>query len=129
MQLSQKLISQPNLRRCLLVLGAAYALTGAAADAQNFDQGKSATKLFADNCTECHANARGLAGGRSPQALFQFLQEHYVSNTSSAGQLASYLASVDIHRRARPRPGAAKPSRPATSRPPVRSAKPAASTL
>jgi len=33
---------------------------GGAAQAQNIDQGKSATRLFADSCATCHHNPRVL---------------------------------------------------------------------
>jgi len=93
-----------------LVIGAILALIGSAADAQNLDSGKSATKLFADSCATCHRSARGLAKGRFRLTLFLFLQEHYASNSSSAWALASYLESVDSPQRGRSRDGAAKPS-------------------
>lgn len=109
MQLSQKLMSQPRLRCYLLVLGAVGALAGSAADAQNLDQGKSATRLFADSCAECHRSAPSLARGRSRVQLFQFLQEHYATSSNTAGELASYLASVDTRRSGRPRPTSRSP--------------------
>jgi hypothetical protein len=117
-QRSHKFISQPGLRRCWLVLGAVYALAGSAAHAQNLDQGKSATRLFADSCATCHRGAPGLARGRSRAALFQFLQEHYATSSNTAAELATYLASVDIKRGGRSRATSGKPPRPATSRPP-----------
>jgi len=114
---------QPKLRRGLFVLGAIYALTGAAAHAQNLDQGKSAVQLFADSCATCHRGARGLAKGRFRPALFLFLKDHYASNSSTAWELASYLAAVDTPQSDRSRAAAAKPSRPAkprsSSHPPV----------
>jgi hypothetical protein len=116
-------MSQSGLRRFLLVLGAVYALAGSAAQAQNLDQGKSATQLFADSCTTCHRSAPGLAGGRSRSALFQFLQEHYATSSNTAAELAGYLAAVDIKRSGRSRASAGRRPRPATPRPP----KPAAS--
>jgi hypothetical protein len=109
--LSSKLMSQPGLRS-LLVFGALCALGGAAANAQNLDQGKSATQLFNDSCTTCHRNAGGLAKGRSRGALLQFLQEHYSSSSATAAELASYLASVDRPQGGRSRPAAGNPPRP-----------------
>ena len=93
-----------------LVIGAILASIGSAAHAQNLDQGKSAAKLFADNCTTCHRSARGLAKGRFHLTLYLFLQEHYASNSSSAWALTSYLESVDSPPRGRSRDAAAKPS-------------------
>jgi hypothetical protein len=110
-QLSQKFMPQPKLRRSLLVLGAVCALAGSAAHAQNLDQGKSATHLFADSCATCHRSAPGLARGRSRAALFQFLQQHYATSSNTAAELASYLAAVDIKRSGRSRTNAGKPPR------------------
>jgi hypothetical protein len=104
-----------KLWRWLLVLGAVYVLTGAAAQAQNLDQGKSATRLFSDSCATCHRSARGLAGGRFRLTLFMFLQDHYSSNSSTAWALTSYLESVDSPPRGRPRAAATKPAPAASS--------------
>jgi mono/diheme cytochrome c family protein len=111
-------MSQPTLRRCLLVLGAVYALVGSAAHAQNLDQGKSATRLFADSCATCHRSAPALAKGRSRTQLFQFLQEHYATSANTAAELTNYLASVDTRRGRRPRANTGTP--PATHRSPIR---------
>ena len=78
-----------------LALGAIAALAGEVVHAQNLDQGKSATRLFADNCASCHRNARGLAKGRFRVTLYLLLQNHYATNASSAWALASYLESVE----------------------------------
>jgi mono/diheme cytochrome c family protein len=110
-----------NLRRCLLAVGAIAVLTGQAAQAQNIDQGKSATRLFADSCATCHRNPRGLAKGRFRLTLYMFLQQHYAANSSSAWALTSYLESVDTPPRGRSKTGAAKPHGPSRSslRPPA----------
>jgi mono/diheme cytochrome c family protein len=84
-----------KLGRCLLALGAIAVLTGSAAQAENLDEGKSGARLFADSCVTCHRSARGLAKGRFSLTLYLFLQQHYVSNTSAAKELTSYLESVD----------------------------------
>jgi mono/diheme cytochrome c family protein len=123
-RLSHTFMRQPKLRRCLFVLGAVYVLAGSAAHAQNLDQGKSATHLFADSCATCHRSAPGLARGRSRSQLFQFLREHYATSSNTAAELASYLASVDTRRSGRSRGTAGKPPRPATSRSPIRPPKP-----
>jgi mono/diheme cytochrome c family protein len=117
-QLLQDSMSQPTLRRCLLVLGAIYALAGSAAHAQNLDQGKSATRLFADSCATCHRSAPALAKGRSRTQLFQFLQEHYATSANTAAELTNYLASVDTRRGRRPRAATGTPA--ATRRSPIR---------
>ena len=98
------------MRRSLLALGVISVLIGGPAHAQNLDQGKSATRLFADGCATCHRSARGLAKGRFSLTLYLFLQKHYASNSSSAWTLTSYLESVDSPQRCRSRAAAAKPS-------------------
>src|SRR5476651_2526209 len=98
------------MRRSLLALGVISVLIGGPAHAQNLDQGKSATRLFADSCATCHRSARGLAKGRFSLTLYLFLQKHYASNSSSAWTLTSYLESVDSPQRGRSRAAAAKPS-------------------
>jgi hypothetical protein len=114
MQAASKLKSLS--RRCgLLALGAIHMFIGANAFAQNLDQGKSAVRLFADSCVTCHRNARGLAKGRYRVTLFMFLQEHYASNSGTAWELASYLASVDTPQRGRSRTATANSSAPAGS--------------
>jgi len=121
-QVASEFMSLQKLWRSLLALGAISVLIGGAAHAQNLDQGKPAAKLFADGCTTCHRSARGLAKDRFSLTLFLFLQKHYVSNSSSAWALTSYLESVDSAQRGQSRAAAAKPSPPATrtSRSPIR---------
>jgi mono/diheme cytochrome c family protein len=94
------------------VVGVAVLLAGAAARAQNLDEGKSGGRLFADSCSSCHRSARGLTKGRFRLTLYLFLQQHYASNSGSAWELASYLESVDEAPRGRSRTAAA-------SRPPA----------
>jgi mono/diheme cytochrome c family protein len=120
-QQSSKFMAQRKLRWGWLVLGAMVALIGTLLDAtgaqaQNLDQGKSATRLFADSCATCHRSPRGLAKGRSRSTLFAFLNEHYSTSSDTAGELASYLASVDTPQSSRSRAAAGKPSRPAKPR-------------
>lgn len=121
MQRSSKFRSQPALRRYLLALGTAVALTGpllatTAAQAQNLDQGKTAPRLFADTCSACHRSPRGLAKGRYRFTLMMFLKEHYSTSSNTASELADYLASVDVPQGGPPRAGAGKPRKP---RPPA----------
>jgi mono/diheme cytochrome c family protein len=110
--------------RSLLAIGIISVLAGGVAHAQNLDEGKSVTRLFADSCATCHRSARGLAKGRFRLTLFLFLQEHYASNSSSAWALSSYLESVDGPQRgpsraaAKPSPAAASTSR-SSIRPPA----------
>jgi hypothetical protein len=91
----------PTKARCgLLVLAAMAGLGASVALAQNLDQGKSASKLFAEGCAACHRSPRGLAKERFKVTLYLFLQKHYSTNSSSAWALASYLESVDSGKRA-----------------------------
>jgi hypothetical protein len=119
------LTSLQELGRALVALGIIAVLTGTAATAQNLDQGKSAPKLFADGCAECHRSPRGLAKGRFKFTLSLFLKEHYTSGPDSASALASYLEAVDSNQRG-PSLAAAKPSRSAagTSRSSLRPPQP-----
>jgi len=107
-----------------LALGAVAVLGSTAGYAQNLDQGKSATRLFADNCASCHRSARGLAKGRFRLTLYLFLQNHYATNASSAWTLASYLESVEGPQRpsgagAAPRSRARTPESRFSLRPPM----------
>src|SRR3954447_12765547 len=99
-----------HLRVIVLALGAIAALADEVVHAQNLDQSKSATRIFADNCATCHRSARGLARGRFRVTLYLFLQQHYASNASSAWALASYLESVEGPQRDGSHAGTAKPS-------------------
>jgi len=122
MEGASRLILRRKPRLGLLTLGAIVVLSGGAAQAQNIDQGKSATRLFADSCATCHHNPRGLAKGRFRLTLYMFLQQHYAANSNSAWALTSYLESVDTPPpRGRSRTGAAKPHGPSRSslRPPA----------
>ena len=67
----------------------------ASAQAQNLDQDKSAAKLFATTCANCHRSARGLAKGRFSITLWYYLQQHYTSSSATARTLTAYLQSVD----------------------------------
>jgi mono/diheme cytochrome c family protein len=119
MQFSSKLLQQPKLGRCLIAFGAVCALLGPAALAQNIDEGKSAQRLFADTCVNCHRSANGLAKGRFRPTLFLFLQDHYTASKSEAWELSSYLAAVDTPPGARSKK--AKQTK-ASKRPPAPSA-------
>jgi mono/diheme cytochrome c family protein len=99
----------------LLIVAAIVALSGPAAVAQNLDQNKPASKLFADSCAACHRSARGLAKGRFRLTLYMFLQDHYASNSSSAWALTNYLDSLDGGKRGPPR-ATAKPKAATTAR-------------
>jgi mono/diheme cytochrome c family protein len=119
MKPSPKLLTWPALGGSLLVLAALYSWSGGAARAQNIDAGKSAPRLFADSCVNCHRNPKGLARGRFRPTLFLFLQDHYTASTGAAWELASYLAAVDTPPRGRPKTSASHPTT-ATHRSPIR---------
>jgi len=97
-----------RLGQGLVALGVSALLVAAAARAENLDQGKSGAKLFADTCATCHRSARGLAKGRFSVTLYLYLQQHYVSNGTSAWALTSYLESLDDAPRSRSRTAAKK---------------------
>lgn len=114
MQVTSEITWRRTLRRqrlaLVLALGAIAGLAGEAVHAQNLDEGKSAPRIFADNCASCHRSPRGLTKGRFRLTLYLFLQQHYASNSMSAWALASYLDSVEGPQRRPPRAGTAKPS-------------------
>ena len=117
-----KRLPQPKLGRRLLFLASLCSLSGPAALAQNIDEGKSAPRLFADTCVNCHRSPNGLAKGRYRPTLFMFLQDHYTSSSATAWELSSYLASLDTPPGRRTK--GAKPSttgtRASSTRPPAR---------
>jgi hypothetical protein len=109
----------PTKARCgLLVLAFMAALSGPAV-AQNLDQGKPASKLFAEGCASCHRSPRGLTKGRFHLTLYLFLQKHYSTGASSAWALTSYLESIDSEKRAAAKPQAASAKSRSSMRPPA----------
>jgi mono/diheme cytochrome c family protein len=124
MKVASERMGLRRLRLGLLAFGAIAVLSGGAAHAQNIDQGKSAPKLFADSCAVCHRSARGLAKGRFRLTLYFFLQKHYASGSTSAWELTSYLESVDVAKRGKPRAGAPKPAAARASRSSMRPPRP-----
>jgi mono/diheme cytochrome c family protein len=94
-----------------LVLGLLVVFTCGAARGEDIDQGKSAQQLFASSCAACHKSARGLTK-RGYLSLYMFLGDHYVTNSSSAWALTSYLESVDDAPRGRPQGATKKPAKP-----------------
>jgi mono/diheme cytochrome c family protein len=113
---SLNFLPRPKLCQSLLVLASLCALA-APAQAQNIDEGKSATQLYAATCSACHKNPSALAKGRFRATLASFLQDHYTTGMGEAWALAGYLASVDAG------PPRAKPKQ-ARKRPPASSAQP-----
>ena len=61
---------------------------------ENLSAGKTPAQLFASDCAACHRSPAGLAKGRGPGQIANFLIEHYTSSRQSAGLLGSYVASV-----------------------------------
>jgi hypothetical protein len=116
-------MSLPKPWRWLCLLGAVGlgAVLTCPASAQNLDAGKSAPRLFADSCAECHRSAHGLAKGRISLTLYLFLKDHYSSGSGAAWALTSYLESVDGSKSGRTRGTATKkPSRHGPTRSPPR---------
>jgi hypothetical protein len=123
MQLAGRQILFGAMTRALFLIGVIAFVACSSARAENLDEGKSATRLFAEGCSACHHSARRLAVGRFRLTLYLFLQQHYASNSSSAWALASYLASVDQPPRGQSRSAIRRPSPSRTSgsfqRPPM----------
>jgi hypothetical protein len=61
---------------------------------ENLSAGKTPAQLFASDCAACHRSPAGLAKGRGPGQIANFLIEHYTSSRQSAGLLGSYVASI-----------------------------------
>jgi hypothetical protein len=61
---------------------------------ENLSAGKTPAQLFASDCSACHRSPAGLAKGRGPGQLANFLLEHYTSSRQSAGLLGAYVASI-----------------------------------
>jgi hypothetical protein len=101
-------------RRVWLVLGLVAVLACAGARAENLDQGKSGQKLFADTCVSCHKSAKGLTK-RGYLALYFFLKDHYVTDSTSAWALTSYLESVEDTPRGRSKKTAERAASPPSS--------------
>ena len=78
-----------------IVISAIMISAPASAQQQNLDHDKTAPKLFATTCAECHRSARGLAKGRFSLTLWYYLQQHYTSSSATARTLTAYLQSVD----------------------------------
>jgi len=94
------------------------------ASAQNLDQDKTAAKLFATTCANCHRSARGLAKGRFSITLWYYLQQHYTSSSATARALTAYLQSVDTPPRSKtgkspPRPTKSTATSASALRPPA----------
>ena len=94
----------------LVIAITSAAITHSSARAENLDQDKSAPKLFAATCANCHHSARGLAKGRLSIMLQYYLQQHYTSSSATAQELTAYLQSVDTPPRSKPQPGKSQPS-------------------
>jgi hypothetical protein len=80
---------------------------------ENLSAGKTPAQLFASDCATCHRSPAGLAKGRGPGQLANFLIEHYTSSRQSAGLLGAYVASM----RAAPPAAAARTQPPAAAGP------------
>ena len=86
-----------GLRRGIL-WGAAIVtlcLVGGARAQESLDRGKSATQLFASDCSACHKSPRALAKAGGLFGLDTFLRTHYTASRESATAIANYLKSLD----------------------------------
>src|SRR5262245_4460756 len=87
--------AMPAISHALALFIAIMISAPASAQVQNLDQDKTAAKLFAASCADCHRSARGLAKGRFSITLWCYLQQHYTSSSATARTLTAYLQSVD----------------------------------
>ena len=76
-------------------------LVGGARAQESLDRGKSATQLFASDCSACHKSPQGLAKAGGLFGLDSFLRTHYTASRESATAIANYLKSLDRARRRR----------------------------
>jgi len=91
-----------SVGRGLLSLLIVLALMSGIARPEDLDRGKSAAKLFAANCAQCHRSPRGLAKERFSWTLSRFLEQHYTSGSDSAQALAAFLQSADTRTGSQP---------------------------
>ena len=98
-----------------MVISAIVISPQANAQVQNLDQDKTAAKLFATTCVNCHRSARGLAKGRFSITLWYYLQQHYTSSSATARTLTAYLQSVDTPPRSKTRKSPPQPTKSAAT--------------
>jgi hypothetical protein len=70
-------------------------LVGGARAQESLDRGKSATQLFASDCSACHKSPQALAKAGGLFGLDTFLRTHYTASRESATAIANYLKSLD----------------------------------
>jgi hypothetical protein len=70
-------------------------LVGGARAQESLDRGKSATQLFASDCSACHKSPQALARAGGLFGLDSFLRTHYTASRESATTIANYLKSLD----------------------------------
>ena len=112
---SSRHLPRAKLGQSLIVL-AGLCWLATPGQAQNIDEGKSATQLYAATCAACHKNPGTLAKGRFRATLASFLQDHYTTGVGEAWALAGYLTSVDAGP-ARPKAKQARKRPPASAQP------------
>src|SRR5262249_43914081 len=103
-----------------LLLGFALTLAIAPAGAEDLQAGKSASAIFATDCSGCHRGPRGLAKTMTSRtALSSFLREHYTTGSGPASELASYILGMTSEERRAPKPAASgePPARQTLDRP------------
>jgi hypothetical protein len=83
-----------GLRRGILLGAAIVTLcaVGGARAQESLDRGKSATQLFASDCSACHKSPQALAKAGGLFGLDSFLRTHYTASRESATTGASIQA-------------------------------------
>lgn len=87
------MLSRTRIFAAVTLLIGCFTGPAAWAQAQNLEEGKSSSQLFASTCNACHKSPRGLLKSVAPGSLAGFLREHYTTGSEMASQLASFLIS------------------------------------
>jgi hypothetical protein len=97
---ARPLMDLKGLRRGILLGAAIVTLcaVGGARAQESLDRGKSATQLFASDCSACHKSPQALAKAGGLFGLDSFLRTHYTASRESATTIANYLKSLDTGR-------------------------------
>ena len=93
-RMQTRLMSSHGIR--LAIGSLALCFTSSAGAQGSFEQGKTATQLYAANCASCHKSPQSVTtttkifGG-----LESFLREHYTPSPQSAATIAAYLNGLE----------------------------------
>jgi hypothetical protein len=91
----------------LMLIAAAF--SAGTARAQDINEGRSPSQMFAAVCATCHQSPRGL-GRHGAAALAGFLRQHYTTSREQAAVLAGYVASFANQPAAAQPPGPRPPA-------------------